>query len=173
MKTLALLAFAVVAVLPGCAEPAAVMQLVGGADQALAVVSESDKELEKAVLAQIDGQMAALDDAYLADIERLAEQHGALGFADVTSAKALYDQKWSALYQSRMNLQEVFSRRSRNLLAARQLLLYAQDLVTRNRAAWYDARQYLQFVLQSQSIAAAAPPSAASTATATTKGTQP
>lgn len=152
--------------LAGCAEPGAVVHLVGGADQALVAVTDSDQDLRKAMLTQVDGQITALDAAFLSDMERLAAETGAVGIDDVRQGKALYDTKRTALEQSRRNLQEAFDRRGRNLQAARQLLRYAQDLVIRNRAGWSDARQYVEAMLQS-------PGSATAKQTTTNQGVDP
>jgi hypothetical protein len=135
--------------LAGCAEPGAVVQLVGGVDQALVALADSDQDLRKAMLTQVDGQITALDAAFLSDMERLAAESGAVGIEALRQGKGLYDTKRTALEQSRQNLQEVFARRGRNLQAARQLLRYAQDLVIRNRAGWSDARQYVEAMVQS------------------------
>lgn len=152
MKTIPLLLCLAAACLGGCAEPAAVVDLVGAADQALGAVSDADGQIEKAMLAQIDGQATRLDEAFMSDMEARAGEQGCLSIDDVRDGKSLYDSKRSALDASRRDLQEAFRRRAASLEAARQLLRYANDLVVRNRASWDDARQYMQFVIQSQQL---------------------
>mgnify|MGYP006302452851 CR=1 FL=1 len=150
MKRIILLACLAIATLGGCAEPAAVVQLVSTADDALGAVAEADTHIQQALLKQVDDQMVALDAAFLADMERLAADQGGLSIDDVRAGKSLYDSKRTALETSRRDLRESFRKRSASLAAARQMLDYARDLVIRNRAGWYDVEQYLQFLARSQ-----------------------
>ena len=144
--------FACLAVLAlsGCAEPAAVVQLVSTADESLGAVAEANTHIEQALLKQVDDQVSALDASFLADMERLAASEGKLTIDDVRAGKNLYDSKRTALEISRRNLRESFRRRTASLAAARQMLDYARDLVNRNRTGWYDVEQYLKFLTQSQ-----------------------
>ena len=136
--------------LAGCAEPGAVVGLINTANQALASVEEADAVLQNALLAQLEEDLAELNKAFLSDMRGLAGGEGRVTLEDVEAGMRLYNSKRSAIEDSRRNLKEAFSRKSRSLGAARQLLRYAEDLVIRNRAAWHDAQQYVQFFLETQ-----------------------
>jgi len=139
----------------GCAEPAAVVRLLGAADGALVAVDEAHEEIERGVLQHVDDQTSALDEAFVADMKVRADAEGRVALDDVLGGKALYDAQRAALADSRRALAESFARRRRSLRGARTLVGYARDLVIRNRAAWYDAEQYLDYVLESLTGASA------------------
>jgi hypothetical protein len=98
----------------------------------------------------MDEQAVSLDEAFLADMDRLEIEQGGLSIEDVASAKNFYDQKRSALNESRRNLRELFRRRAASLQAAREMLDYARNLTIRNRAVSQDVEHYLQFLVRSR-----------------------
>jgi outer membrane murein-binding lipoprotein Lpp len=150
MKTLFASAVLAVCCLSGCAEPAAVAKLVSAAEEALVTVAQADAHVEEAMLRQMDEQAVSLDEAFLADMDRLEIEQGGLSIEDVASAKNFYDQKRSALNESRRNLRELFRRRAASLQAAREMLDYARNLTIRNRAVSQDVEHYLQFLVRSR-----------------------
>jgi hypothetical protein len=134
----------------GCAEPAAVDQLLRVADEALQEVAAADAQFEEAALAQLDQQAATLDEAFVSDMKRLADQEGWIFLEDVLAGKELYNAKRAALDQSRKDLREAFAKTRRNMYVARDLIQYAADLVVRNRAVWYDVSQYVEYIAKSR-----------------------
>ena len=133
----------------GCAEPAAVVQLLGASEEALAVVREGDVQLELALLAQTEQYLVKLDEAFASDMNGLADEQDRIALKDVLDGKSLYDDKRAALERSRANLIESFRTRRTNIQAARTLVRYAKDLVVRNRAAWRDTRRYIRYIAAS------------------------
>ena len=143
---LTFLSLAALALTVGCSEPAAVHQLLSTADAALASVSKADAEVQQALLTQIDGQLTTLDQALVSDLTGLADEEGLVDVAEVEAALRLYTAKRNSLQTSRQDLLSVLRKRSATLDAARQLMDHAQDLIIRNRSAWYDTQKYLEFI---------------------------
>ena len=136
----------------GCAEPAAVVQLLEASEEALALVREGDVQLERALLAHTEQYLLELDEAFASDMNGLADEQDRIARKDVLDGKELYDGKRAALQRSREDLMESFRKRRTNMQAARTLVGYAKDLVVRNRAAWRDARRYVRHIASSTKI---------------------
>ena len=132
--------------LEGCAEPAAVSDLLLAADASLQAVADANAEIERAATGHLEQEVASLDSAFMSDLEQIGLREQSLDVATVRDAKEFYDARRAGLDASREQLQEAFDRRRRSLEAARMLIAYARQLAAANRTTWQDVQNYIEYV---------------------------
>ena len=159
------------AVLGGCRMPSAGLELLDGLDEALGNVASGQQVLREAVIAQTDGQQAALDAAFEADMRNLAALGGApanaaegaqaeptVKLADVLDAKRLYDARRVELEATRAGLGLTFDRLDNNLAASRQMVDMLRRLTLQQHLLAGQAEIAVNNLLQRQAEGPAAGP---------------
>lgn len=113
----------------GCTAPRATDSLLAAAEQAVRVNLRADEELSAALLKHSQDQQKALNDAFLADFQHLAERNeGQIDIKDLVRGKGLYDRKLSAILTSRDAVQRLFMSKQRTQMAALDLIAKARRL---------------------------------------------
>jgi len=129
ISRLAYLLPVVVTLCSGCLAVKAKDNLLSACVTAINESAAADRQLSQVLIEHNAAEKAALDAAFLQDLQRLSEKDaGKVQYQDVVQAKAIYDQRLGAILDAKERIGEFFDRKANTLRAVLDLLTKACDL---------------------------------------------